>query len=177
MFIPVNLEAFKKEAVMSGRIKGFNFNLATFKTAASFFVFMAFAVAMAFSFIGCGEEEESFAETAQAQVAVPKMKDIVDVASFTAPSNPVISAEKAKYYAKASAGLVELGFSWSERIDKASDAEKIQILNAYNVARDQLCARVGLNGGIAEYNWITAVALPDPKNKATFESVGIKPNN
>jgi hypothetical protein len=44
------------------------------------------------------------------------------------------------------------------------------------VARDQLCARVGL-AGIAEYNWITTVALPDPKNKATFEAAGLKTNN
>jgi hypothetical protein len=70
---------------------------------------------------------------------------------------------------------VELGVRWSERIDKANDTEKIQILNAYNVARDQLCARVGL-AGIAEYNWITAVAVPDPKNKATFEAAGMRTN-
>ena len=76
---------------------------------------------------------------------------------------------------KASAALVELGVRWSERIDNANDTEKIQILNAYNVARDQLCARVGL-AGIAEYNWITKVALPNPKNKATFEAAGLKIN-
>ena len=77
---------------------------------------------------------------------------------------------------KASAALVELGVRWSERIDKANDTEKIQILNAYNVARDQLCARVGL-AGIAEYNWITTVAVPDPKNKATFEAAGMRTAN
>jgi hypothetical protein len=46
-------------------------------------------------------------------------------------------------------------------------------LNAYNVARDQLCARVGL-AGIAEYNWITSVALPDPQNTAVFEAAGLR---
>lgn len=113
----------------------------------------------------------------QVQSSAPKTAPIVKVDSFTAPATSVITAEKAKYYVKASAALVELGVRWSERIDKAAnDTEKIQILNAYNVARDQLCARVGL-AGIAEYNWITKVALPDPKNKATFENAGLKTAN
>lgn len=162
---------------MSGRIKGINFNLATFKTAASFFAFAAFVALTAICFTACGEDEQqSVPEIAQMQVASPKSQPIVPVEAFTAPSSSVITAEKAKFYVKASAGLVELGFRWSERIDKANDSEKILILNAYNVARDQLCARVGL-AGIAEYNWITSVALPDPKNKATFEAAGLKPNN
>lgn len=161
---------------MSGRIKGFNFNLATFKTAASFFVFVAFAAFMAVSFTACSEEEENVPEMSQMLSTGPKTQPIVPVDAFTAPTSSVITADKAKYYAKASAGLVELGYRWSERIDKASESEKVLILNAYNVARDQLCARVGL-AGIAEYNWITSVALPDPKNKAVFESVGVRTNN
>ena len=92
------------------------------------------------------------------------------------PESPVISEEKAKLYVKASAALLELGVSWTDRIEKAQDNEKVQILNAYNVARDQLCARVGL-AGIAEYNWITTVAVPDPKNKATFDAAGLRTNN
>jgi chorismate-pyruvate lyase len=76
-------------------------------------------------------------------------------------------------YVKASAALLELGVSWTDRIEKAQDNEKVQILNAYNVARDQLCARVGL-AGIAEYNWITEVALKADDNKLTFESAGMK---
>jgi hypothetical protein len=76
-------------------------------------------------------------------------------------------------YVKASAALLELGVSWTDRIEKAQDNEKVQILNAYNVARDQLCARVGL-AGIAEYNWITEVALKDEGNKAAFEAAGLK---
>ena len=112
----------------------------------------------------------------QVQSSAPKTTPIVKVDAFTAPATSEITAEKARYYVKASAALVELGVRWSEKIDKANDIEKIQILNAYNVARDQLCARVGL-AGIAEYNWITKVALPDPKNKATFEAAGLKTNN
>lgn len=124
-------------------------------------------------FVACSEEDQTTPQAVQAQAAVQKVAPIVEVDAFTAPSSPVIDQEKAKKYAKASASLVELGVKWSERIDKANDAEKVQILNAYNVARDQLCARVGL-AGIAEFNWITAVALPHPQNKAAFEAAGIK---
>ena len=127
-------------------------------------------------FTACEGDDQSVPEMNQVQASAPKTVPIVKVDAFTAPASTEISAEKAKYYVKASAALVELGVRWSERIDKAGDTEKIQILNAYNVARDQLCARIGL-AGIAEYNWITTVALPDPKNKATFEAAGLKPNN
>lgn len=161
---------------MSGRIKGLNFNLVAFKTAASFFVSAIFAVFLTIGFTACSEEEQNVPEITQMQDSGAKTQRIVPVDAFTAPSSPEISAEKAKFYAKASAGLVELGFNWSRRIDEANESEKVLILNAYNVARDQLCARVGL-AGIAEFNWITSVALPNPKNKAVFESVGVKTNN
>ena len=98
---------------------------------------------------------------------------IVKVDEFQSPSSPVIDSTKAKQYVKASAALVELGVTWSEKIDKAEDSEKVQILNAYNVARDQLCARVGL-AGIAEFNWITKVALPNPQNEAVFKAAGLR---
>ena len=128
-------------------------------------------------FTACDSANQDVPEMTQVQSSAPKTAPIVKVDSFTAPATSVITAEKAKYYVKASAALVELGVRWSERIDKAAnDTEKIQILNAYNVARDQLCARIGL-AGIAEYNWITTVALPDPKNKATFENAGLKTAN
>lgn len=125
-------------------------------------------------FVACSEEEQVTPQV-QPQVTLPKAAPIVKVDAFTAPASPEINAEKAKFYAKASAGLMELGFRWSERIDKANESDKVQILNAYNVARDQLCARIGL-AGIAEFNWITNVALPHPKNKAVFESVGVITN-
>ena len=127
-------------------------------------------------FVACDSSEQKLPEMSEVQTSAPKTIPIVKVDAFTAPSSSVITSEKAKLYVKASAALVELGVRWSERIDKANDTEKIQILNAYNVARDQLCARVGL-AGIAEYNWITKVAVPDPKNKATFETAGLKTNN
>ena len=124
----------------------------------------------------CDSEEQSVPEMSQVQTSTPKSVPIVKVDAFTAPTSSEITADKARIYVKASAALVELGVRWSERIDNANETEKIQILNAYNVARDQLCARVGL-AGIAEYNWITKVALPDPKNKAHFEAAGLKTNN
>lgn len=124
-------------------------------------------------FIACSEEAQSDSQTQQTQVAPQKVAPIVEVDAFKVPQSPVIDQATAKKYVKASAALVELGVVWSDRIDKASDAEKVQILNAYNVARDQLCARIGL-AGIAEFNWITAVALPNPQNKAVFEAAGIK---
>lgn len=124
-------------------------------------------------FVSCSQEEQVTPDIVANQSAVPKSVPIVQVDAFTAPSSSVVTADQAKRYAKASAALIELGVRWTDRIDKAQDAEKVQILNAYNVARDQLCARVGL-AGIAEYNWITSVALPNPQNKATFEAVGVQ---
>lgn len=152
---------------MSKRVLGKKILGITFLAVVSFFV--------SANLVACGEQEEVVPQIVTQSVS-PKSQPIVEVTSFTAPSSSVINSEKAKLYAKASAALVELGFRWSERIDKAPIAEKVQILNAYNVARDQLCARVGL-AGIAEYNWINSVALHDPKNKATFESVGVKTAN
>ena len=124
----------------------------------------------------CDSEEQNVPEMSQVQTSTPKSVPIVKVDAFTAPTSSEITADKARIYVKASAALVELGVRWSERIDNANETEKIQILHAYNVARDPLCARVGL-AGIAEYNWITKVALPDPKNKAHFEAAGLKTNN
>lgn len=126
-------------------------------------------------FVACGDEEQAVPQVEQ-QADAQKSVAIVQVEPFTAPESSLINAEKAKFYAKASAGLLELGTTWSERIEKAPETEKVQILNAYNVARDQLCARIGL-AGIAEFNWITTVALADPKNKAVFEAAGIKVSN
>ncbi len=130
-------------------------------------------LATASFFVACNQEEKVTPEVIQAKVAAEKSAPIVKVEQFQAPESTVITVEKAKQYVKASAALVELGVTWSEKIDKADDSEKVQILNAYNVARDQLCARVGL-AGIAEFNWITAVALPNPQNIPTFEAAGLK---
>lgn len=124
-------------------------------------------------FVACNQEEKVTPEVIQAKVAAEKSAPIVKVDEFQSPSSPVIDSTKAKQYVKASAALVELGVTWSEKIDKAEDSEKVQILNAYNVARDQLCARVGL-AGIAEFNWITKVALPNPQNEAVFKAAGLR---
>jgi hypothetical protein len=124
-------------------------------------------------FVSCSKDKAEKQAQQQAVVTVPKVEAIVKVEPFNVPESPVISEEKAKLYVKASAALLELGVSWTDRIEKAQDNEKVQILNAYNVARDQLCARVGL-AGIAEYNWITEVALKADDNKLTFESAGMK---
>ena len=124
-------------------------------------------------FVSCSQDKSEQKSQQQAVVTAPKIEAIVKVEPFNAPESPVITEDQAKKYAKASAGLVELGVSWTDRIEKAQDNEQVQILNAYNVARDQLCARVGL-AGIAEYNWITEVALKEEGNKAAFEAAGIK---
>ena len=130
-------------------------------------------LATASFFVACNQEEKVTPEVIQAKVAAEKSAPIVKVEQFQSPSSPIIDSTKAKQYVKASAALVELGVTWSEKIDKAEDSEKVQILNAYNVARDQLCARVGL-AGIAEFNWITNIALPTPQNTAVFEAAGLK---
>ena len=106
-------------------------------------------LATASFFVACNQEEKVTPEVIQAKVAAEKSAPIVKVEQFQSPSSPIIDSTKARQYVKASAALVELGVTWSEKIDKAEDSEKVQILNAYNVARDQLCARVGL-AGIAE---------------------------
>ena len=129
-------------------------------------------LAIASFFVAC-EDEQVTPQVVQNQAVAPKSVPIVQVDPFTAPAEPVVTAEQAKRYVKASAALVELGVTWSKKIEEASEGEKVQILDAYNVARDQLCARIGL-AGIAEYNWITEVALPNPRNIPFFEAAGLK---
>jgi hypothetical protein len=129
-------------------------------------------LAVASFFVSCSDKKQDAKPAAQ--VVLPQSQPIVPVLPFTPPAKSVITAEKAATYAKASNGLVELGVKWSERIDNAKDFEKIQILNAYNVARDQLCARAGLQGGIAEFDWITNTAMKNPDNRNAFEKAGFK---
>ena len=129
-------------------------------------------LAIASFFVAC-EDEQATPQVTQTQAMAPKSVPIVKVDPFTAPAEPVVTADQAKRYVKASAALVELGVTWSKKIEEASEGEKVQILDAYNVARDQLCARIGL-AGIAEYNWITEVALPNPRNIPFFEAAGLK---
>lgn len=140
-------------------------------------IFYFFVLTVVSFFVGCSQQDKVSEQVIQEQAKAPKAQPIVEVKAFKAPASTEISVEKAKMYVKASASLVELGNKWSQRIDKASDLEKVQILNAYNVARDQLCARVGLEGGIAEFDWITDNALKNVKNIDAFEKAGLKISN
>lgn len=130
-------------------------------------------LAIASFFVACNDDDANQPNMQQVQAVLPKSVPIVKVDPFTAPAEPVVTQEQAHKYVKASAALVELGVSWSKKIEDAKEGEKVQILDAYNVARDQLCARIGL-AGIAEYNWITEVALPNPRNIPFFEAAGLK---
>ena len=130
-------------------------------------------LAIASFFVSCDSNNTESASNNQ-PVVLPKSQPVVPVLPFTPPAKSVITVEKANVYAKASNGLIELGVRWSQRIDNEKYFEKVQILNAYNVARDQLCARAGLQGGIAEYDWITNVAMRNPENKLAFEKAGFK---
>ena len=130
-------------------------------------------LAIASFFVACNDDADVKPNMDQVQSALPKSVPIVSVDAFVAPAERVITQDQAHKYVKASAALVELGVSWSKKIEEAKEGEKVQILDAYNVARDQLCARIGL-AGIAEYNWITEVALPNPRNIPFFEAAGLK---
>lgn len=130
-------------------------------------------LAIASFFVACENDDADQPQMQQVQANLPKSVPIVNVDPFTAPAEPIVTRDQANKYVKASAALVELGVSWSKKIEEAKEGEKVQILDAYNVARDQLCARIGLKG-IAEYNWITEVALPNPRNIPFFEAAGLK---
>ena len=108
-------------------------------------------LAIASFFVACNDDDANMPQMQQVQSNLPKSVPIVNVDPFTAPAEPVVTQDQANKYVKASAALVELGVSWSKKIEEAKEGEKVQILDAYNVARDQLCARIGLKG-IAEYN-------------------------
>ncbi len=128
-------------------------------------------------FVGCSSEEEVKPEmpNTAAHVKQEAQKTAVAPTEFKAPQNAAatISAEKAKQYVNASEALVLLGAEWSEKIEKASDQNKIEILNAYAAARDEACKRIGLSG-FAEYNWIDSVAVKNPVNAKVFETAGVK---
>lgn len=81
--------------------------------------------------------------------------------------------KKAKQYANASAALLMLGKEWSLKIEQAKGDEKVLILQNYEKARDQVCIRTGL-AGIAEYNWLTNVAVKDSSNAEVLKAAGIR---
>ena len=132
-----------------------------------------FLLASSFFMSGCGSDgsenltpdlPSKNAQVSQAPITVPK---------FTAPQSSAINANKAKQYVNASAALLLLGEEWSEKIEKAQGEEKVIILENYEKAREQVCSRVGL-AGIAEYNWITNVAVKDSNNADVFSAAGLK---
>lgn len=136
---------------------------------------IAVVVMGTFLFVSCDEE-------AQVQAKAPVMmqqkasatKKLETSKDFKVPENSAgVSSEKAKLYAKASQALVELGAQWSERIEKAADQDKVEILEAYSMAREEVCSKIGLSG-LAEYNWLDSVALKDPANAEVFAEAGVK---
>jgi hypothetical protein len=120
--------------------------------------------------IACQEEPADNVALPKTQVKVGAQ---VAVPPFETPKNSSIDLTKARAYAAASSALIILGEQWSGRIEKASDEDKIRILDAYDKARDQVCARVGL-AGVAEFNWITNVAMADSSNSEALAKAGIK---
>ncbi|MBP5247899.1 MAG: hypothetical protein J6Z31_08600 [Fibrobacter sp.] len=132
-----------------------------------------FLLASSFFMFGCGSDgsekltpnlPSKNTQAVQAPITVPK---------FTAPQTSAVNVNKAKQYVNASAALLLLGEEWSEKIEKAQGEEKVIILENYEKARDQVCSRVGL-AGIAEYNWITNVAVKDSSNAEAFAAAGLK---
>ncbi len=124
--------------------------------------------------LGCNESDDLTPDMPQANKSLEsRAAEVVAVPQFKVPANSDIDAIKARQYADASVALLLLGQQWSLRIEKATDQDKIQILQAYDKARDQVCAKVGL-AGIVEYNWINTVAMKNENNQETFAKAGIK---
>ena len=125
--------------------------------------------------VACSESEvkESVNPTLPGTKSVPVSEKIVPIAPFKAPNSLQISIEKAKQFAQVSAGLFLLAQQWSDRIQKANESERLQILNSYEQAREQMAAKMGL-AGLDEFYWIQSKALSFPGNKLIFEQVGVK---
>lgn len=122
--------------------------------------------------VACNQDEEL--TPGIPEVNTEKKNIPIQVASFSAPPpQTVITIEKAKQFVDASAGLLLIGAKWSEEIEKATDQEKLKILNAYNLAREQVCAKVGL-AGLAEYQWLAEVATKNPQNEAVLKEAGFR---
>ncbi len=97
----------------------------------------------------------------------------VTSSQFTPPANGILTPEQAKLYSNSSIALLLLSQQWIDRLEKAPDTqEKILILGVFEKARDQVCRKVGLSG-IKEYEWISSVALLDPKNLEVATKAGI----
>lgn len=124
-------------------------------------------------FVSCNSEEDLKPTLPTAKSAVDTKKPLSSEEFKPPAANIVITVDKAKKYASASEGLLILGEQWSEKIEKAPDQEKIEILKSYTKAQEQVCLRVGL-AGMAEYNWLDSVAIKNSANAKVFEEAGVK---
>lgn len=129
--------------------------------------YFIFALVASIIFIACDDGNE--VPAAQSQISQNDNKS-----TFVAPKSTILPLAKAKMYAEASTALLLLAESWVERLESNVPAqEKILILNGFEKARDQVCRKLGL-AGIAEFNWITEVAIPDPANQPVLEKASIQ---
>ena len=131
-----------------------------------------FLLISSFFCIGCGEDENANLTPTLPTKSSQNVAAPVSVPTFSAPASSAIDEKKAQQYANASDALVILGEEWSSKIDQAQGEEKVKILQNYGEARNQVCSRMGL-AGIAEFNWITEVAVKDSSNMEIFAKVGI----
>ncbi len=130
-----------------------------------------FAVSLVSLLAAC--QQENLTPQMQRTAAPAQAKAVVvEIPPFSAPASPAIDSLKAANYKKASLALLALGEQWSATLEKSSDEERIQILEAYEKARDQVCVKAGL-AGMAEFVWVTDVAFPAEENKAVFAAAGV----
>lgn len=132
-----------------------------------------FGLAAFLFLLGCGQKSDEVTpilpqKNVQRQLSAPAA-----VPKFTPPQTTGMDEKKAKQYANASAALLMLGKEWSLKIEQAKGDEKVLILQNYEKARDQVCIRTGL-AGIAEYNWLTNVAVKDSSNAEVLKAAGIR---
>lgn len=123
--------------------------------------------------VSCSESENTGDTPSTPVVAVKKEAGSQAVRAFKVPGTTRITVDQARMFADASAALFLLGQQWSARLEKATDAEKMQIVQSYEQAREQLVTKMGL-AGLDEFNWIQQQALSDTLNRTIFSEVGIK---
>ena len=135
------------------------------------FILFALSMMTASFFVACSETET---DTPVLPTVNKNVESKAPVSKeFKIPETSVISLEKAKAYVNTSIALMELASKWSEKIEQAKDQQKIEILNTYEKARNTLCFQLGLSG-IAEYNWLDSVAIPNPENAKLLTEAGVK---
>jgi nucleoid DNA-binding protein len=105
----------------------------------------------------------------QVQANLPKSVPIVNVDPFTAPAEPVVTQDQANKYVKASAALVELGVSWSKKIEEAKEGEKVQLVGFGTFDIGERSAREGRNPQTGESIQISASKTPKFKAGKAFK--------